>query len=1260
MGNKKSTPYLSRPHGDVVSNPLSDTPDRSAESQPSARTGSFADTRGAKNSETLLALTKQPEIASLSSSIGLAGILPGVRRVYIQKDDNGFGFMFSTNIKMYSRGINHFVSAVDENGPAELSGLRPGDRLLQVNSISLLNLSHGQVVSVLQAAGKQRFPLRLLVCESNALINASLSASRAQSPANLLARQHSVLSAGSRAQLPLAAPQPRAPVKPSWRVSLVVVRRASDHYLLSINSTRKRGWWLPAGEAASGESFEEAAHRQVFATTNLRIRLVGVLRVEHDVDGTRVVFLASPIDDGAELKKWSDKYSAEAKWMSVDELRELQNIGRPPWKDDRIGLRGTELLDWGQYLDSGGVVAPLHFLSAKQEPVSPDRQQTRHVTSEGISMIPCSIESCTCPALVNTLNSGTCSRCRHPTTRHTAPPSPNTALSTITAFTRSIPQQRLDFSEADEDAAAASAAATAAATAPSAASPERQVSAETDVSPATPAVTSQLVSAAAGASPEARRTATQEQIDEIEASVSDVQLQGLWIPLRDKRSFGIHVKELEFPELEHGCAVVVDSLVEGGAAHSDGRLFAGDRILKINDEYILDAAHARAFLRERVEGTPAVDLTITRNEPLPEMPNFEAKDDRELESAVFEHLGMRILVNQDQGWSRKEAINVLMPRFSRTDLLTSSAPQANAGINLEDMDETEASTDDARLAALMFAGDTPGSSDVDERTLLKQVANSPSLTLVQQSGQTAPEAGDAETDADGADDDGEAGDVVEALRPLPHLTRKAVSLRSSIRKSETADGDNRPALARRVSFREDNDIREEYETWAKEEYPRPLDPGEGVKHLRELFYRNNFAMENEQEEEVKRSVDLIRLHGLWIPKNDAETYGLTLEAIPRLTPKSPDFLFSEAVVIKELDPEGAAAKAGSLRVGDRIVKINNDWITCMQQAAFFMEMMVEDSPATDFTITRNEPLPDMPDFTQRTDKQVEGLVFEHLGMRLTIDPDNGGWSRDQALGVLKPRFFDKSAPPPLLGVDDDDDSRATIGSSAAAATLSSSSSSVAASGGKRGVHWDATNDLVTEYETWAKEEYDRVLDVGEHENLAALFHANNDAMEQEQEQEVRDLVAESRIWGFWLSKGDEPRFGMELEAIPRSDRSLPLVFCEGVVISKLEPDSPAARDGRFRVGDRIVKINNDWITCLSQANFLLHDIAEQGPAVDLAITRNEELPPAPDFDEMTDTQIEGLAFEHLGMRIHIDPDNGGWSRKQAMTLILPRFAESEL
>lgn len=81
------------------------------------------------------------------------------RLVHMKKGDQGYGF----NLHGEKGVQGQTISAVDKGSPAELGGLREGDRVIEVNGSNVENMKHGEVVGkIKQKPGETR----LLVIDS--------------------------------------------------------------------------------------------------------------------------------------------------------------------------------------------------------------------------------------------------------------------------------------------------------------------------------------------------------------------------------------------------------------------------------------------------------------------------------------------------------------------------------------------------------------------------------------------------------------------------------------------------------------------------------------------------------------------------------------------------------------------------------------------------------------------------------------------------------------------------------------------------------------------------------------------------------------------------------------------------------------------------------------------------------------------------------------------------------------------------------------
>lgn len=146
---------------------------------------------------------------------------------------------------------------------------------------------------------------------------------------------------------------PRPPI-PTWCYSLLVVRRG-HRFLLVQERDQGSPWYLPAGRVEQGESFVEAAHREVVEEAGVPVTLAGILGIEHTPTHYgarhRVIFLAHPADD-TPAKTIADEESLGAAWFTLDEI-----AGLP--------LRSPEVIRWCEQAMSGGLVMPLSMLRAE-------------------------------------------------------------------------------------------------------------------------------------------------------------------------------------------------------------------------------------------------------------------------------------------------------------------------------------------------------------------------------------------------------------------------------------------------------------------------------------------------------------------------------------------------------------------------------------------------------------------------------------------------------------------------------------------------------------------------------------------------------------------------------------------------------------------------------------------------------------------------------------------------------------------------------
>lgn len=83
---------------------------------------------------------------------------PNARLCHVIKTDDFDGYGFNLHAEKGKPG--QYIGKVDEGSPAELAGLRQGDRILEVNGVSIKNETHKQVISITRivASVKQFYP----------------------------------------------------------------------------------------------------------------------------------------------------------------------------------------------------------------------------------------------------------------------------------------------------------------------------------------------------------------------------------------------------------------------------------------------------------------------------------------------------------------------------------------------------------------------------------------------------------------------------------------------------------------------------------------------------------------------------------------------------------------------------------------------------------------------------------------------------------------------------------------------------------------------------------------------------------------------------------------------------------------------------------------------------------------------------------------------------------------------------------------------
>ncbi len=150
---------------------------------------------------------------------------------------------------------------------------------------------------------------------------------------------------------------PRDPI-PTWYFVIVVVR-LGRRFLLVHEKKHGQLWFLPAGRVEPGETYQEAAKREVLEEAGIQITLEGLLRVEHTPfeDGNarvRFILVARP-DNDMPIKSDPDEESLGAAWVTLDEL------GQYPLRDDEV----RHIL---QYIQAGAAIYPLNICAQEGIP----------------------------------------------------------------------------------------------------------------------------------------------------------------------------------------------------------------------------------------------------------------------------------------------------------------------------------------------------------------------------------------------------------------------------------------------------------------------------------------------------------------------------------------------------------------------------------------------------------------------------------------------------------------------------------------------------------------------------------------------------------------------------------------------------------------------------------------------------------------------------------------------------------------------------
>ncbi|XP_059180429.1 Na(+)/H(+) exchange regulatory cofactor NHE-RF1-like [Centropristis striata] len=86
---------------------------------------------------------------SSSTKEELGGLRP--RLCQLKKGSSGYGF----NLHSEKSKPGQYIRAVDEDSPAQRAGLKPQDKIIQVNGMSVIGMQHSEVVAAIKAGGDE-------------------------------------------------------------------------------------------------------------------------------------------------------------------------------------------------------------------------------------------------------------------------------------------------------------------------------------------------------------------------------------------------------------------------------------------------------------------------------------------------------------------------------------------------------------------------------------------------------------------------------------------------------------------------------------------------------------------------------------------------------------------------------------------------------------------------------------------------------------------------------------------------------------------------------------------------------------------------------------------------------------------------------------------------------------------------------------------------------------------------------------------------
>lgn len=110
-----------------------------------------------------------------------------------------------------------------------------------------------------------------------------------------------------------------------------------DNKILMVKEAKKRcygQWSFPAGHLEKNESIKDGAIREVFEETGCKVKLIGVLPVQHEFsndDNLIMIRFVASIEE--ENIKFNEQEILDVKWIDINEIKKMK-------KDE---LRGYDL-----------------------------------------------------------------------------------------------------------------------------------------------------------------------------------------------------------------------------------------------------------------------------------------------------------------------------------------------------------------------------------------------------------------------------------------------------------------------------------------------------------------------------------------------------------------------------------------------------------------------------------------------------------------------------------------------------------------------------------------------------------------------------------------------------------------------------------------------------------------------------------------------------------------------------------------------------